>query len=113
VTSETAPKFSPTRLRDARLAADMSRFDLAVAIRKSEKNIGRWERGEHEPRGETVARIAGATGKEIGFFYVEGEGDEEDAEAARGSSALASLETALTDLARDAVKRATREGVHS
>lgn len=61
--------FNPKRLTEARLLANMSRADLAYEIRKSEQNIGRWERGEHEPRGETVALIAAVTGKPLDYFY--------------------------------------------
>lgn len=75
-------RFSPRRMKQARLAAGMTQSQLARAISKSELNVGRWERGQHEPRGESVAAIAAATGKEIGFFYSEeGSSDDDDEEA--------------------------------
>jgi transcriptional regulator with XRE-family HTH domain len=60
----------------------MSQFDLARAINRSEKNVGNWERGAHEPRGESVVAIAHATGHEIEFFYVEADAEDEEDEAA-------------------------------
>jgi transcriptional regulator with XRE-family HTH domain len=74
--------FSPQRLRKARLRKDWSQADLAYQVRTSEKNIGRWERGENEPRGEAVVSIANATGHDVEFFYTEANCDEDDLEAA-------------------------------
>lgn len=71
--------FSPTRIRQARLAANLSRNDLAMRARTSEKNIARWERGEHTPRFEHIAAIAEATGKEISYFLSSNEEDELEA----------------------------------
>lgn len=68
--------FSPTRIRQARLAANLSRNDLAMRARTSEKNIARWERGEHTPRLEHIAAIAEATGRDIAFFLSSNQDDE-------------------------------------
>lgn len=70
------------RIRDARLKADMSRADLANAIRTSERNIARWETGQNQPRVAAVSLIAEATGHDIDFFLTSSAEDEEE-EAAR------------------------------
>jgi transcriptional regulator with XRE-family HTH domain len=96
----TTRHFSGARLRQARLAANMSQADLSRAIGKAEINVGRWERGEHEPRGESVALIATATGKDIEFFYVESEEDDDEEEAAMRRAArdlLAPLNDAMVE----------------
>lgn len=68
------------RIYQARLAADMSRADLAVAIRRltsdrikaNERGVRRWEKEERniQPSAAAVAAIAAATGKSIAYFYV-------------------------------------------
>lgn len=77
-----SPAFSPQRLRKARLRKDWSQADLAYALKVSERNIGRWERGENEPRGEAVVAIATATGHDVEFFYTEANSEDDDLEAA-------------------------------
>jgi transcriptional regulator with XRE-family HTH domain len=74
--------FSPSRIRQARIEASLSRNDLAMRARTSEKNIARWERGEHTPRLEHIAAIAEATGREIGFFLSSNQDDELEAVSA-------------------------------
>lgn len=76
---------------EARLAANMSRADLAFAIRQvsngeikgTEGGVGNWERGKHRPSDGVIPAIAAATGKPIDFFYEQDEepvgvGAEED-----------------------------------
>lgn len=61
----------------------MSRADLAHAIRKStelkasERGVRGWERDEYAPSAAAVAAIAQATGRDIEFFYANG--DEQEA----------------------------------
>jgi len=76
-----------TRIREARLRADMSRADLANAIQTSERNIARWESGQNQPRVAWVARIADATGHDIDYFLAESEVGDDD-ETARSMSSL-------------------------
>ena len=66
------------KIRDARLAADMSRADLANAIRSSERNIARWETGQNQPRVSSVALIAAATGHDLEFFLTSSNEDDEE-----------------------------------
>jgi transcriptional regulator with XRE-family HTH domain len=98
-------RFSPERMKQARLKSGFTHSDLARETGKSETNVGRWERGQHEPRGESVVAIARATGHDIEFFYIDGDGgeDEEDAEAAMRRVAADMLLNG-TDLERDLLK---------
>jgi transcriptional regulator with XRE-family HTH domain len=65
----------------ARLAANMSRADLAHAIRTatgnelkaSERGVRGWELDEYAPSSAAIAAIAKVTNHEIEFFYGEGE----------------------------------------
>lgn len=99
-------KANPDRIVQARLAADMSRADLAYAIRRitrneikaSDRNIGRWENGEHSPRDGVIVAIATATGKPIEFFYGGGEASEDEEAAAMPIQR--DIEEALRPLAR-------------
>lgn len=87
-----APALNPARIEKARLGANMSRADLAFAVRRvtsdrlkpTEQTIKRWAQGKHQPGGDAVAAIATATGHEIAFFYEQdGDDDEEEAELLR------------------------------
>lgn len=79
------------RIKEARLAANMSRADLAFAIRQhtggqikaTERGVAGWERGEYSPSDGVVPAIAAATGQEIAFFYEQDGDDEEEAELLR------------------------------
>lgn len=97
-------RFSRERMKQARLKAGFTHADLARHTGKSETNVGRWERGQHEPRGESVAAIARATGHDIEFFYIDGDGeDDEDPEAAM-RRVVAEMILNGTDLERDLLK---------
>jgi transcriptional regulator with XRE-family HTH domain len=86
---QTVAKFNPARIDKARLAVNMSRADLAFAVRRvtngrlkpTEGSISRWAKGTHTPREGVIAAIAAATGQEISFFYAP-DGDAEDDEEA-------------------------------
>lgn len=88
--------FSAARMLDARLAANLSRGDLAHrvrtisgdAIKADSSTIRRWEKGLNEPGASAVGCIAKATGKDIEFFYESGGDDELDEEAALQSARL-------------------------
>ena len=81
-------RLSPGRIVQARLAANMSRADLAYAIRSAsggqikanEQSVRRWEKALHSPSADGIAAIAQATGHDIEFFYTEADpdGDEDD-----------------------------------
>ncbi len=75
--------FSPRRLQEARLHKGWSQKQLAHAVGKREGDIGRWERGQNEPRANVLAALALALGCSIEFFYIEGESDEDEKEAAQ------------------------------
>jgi transcriptional regulator with XRE-family HTH domain len=74
---------NPARIKAARLAANMSRSDLAFAIRQhtggaiktTERGVAGWENKEYAPSDGVIPAIAAVTGKEIGFFY---EADSDD-----------------------------------
>lgn len=86
-----------------RLRADMSRADLATAVRKtsngdikaSERGVRGWEKGEYVPAGETVVAIAAALDCDVKELYGV---DEEDEEVASMPTHLELLE-ALRPLA--------------
>lgn len=83
-------RVNPNRIRDARLAKDMSRDALARAIATGVSNVIRWEKGKHVPRIEHIAAIAMATDRPIEFFFgVDEDGAEEDDEEAAAMSDLA------------------------
>jgi transcriptional regulator with XRE-family HTH domain len=69
------------RIRDARHGAGMTQAQLARTIETTERNIIRWENSKNQPRIESVAAIARATGHDIDFF-LEASPDDEDEEAA-------------------------------
>lgn len=92
-------RFRPDRVTQARLAADMSRADLAFAVRAltggdvkaSERSVRGWEKGEYQASGTAVAAIAKATGHDIEFFYESGGEDDEEEEAALPANLIDAL----------------------
>lgn len=88
-----------SRIKQARLAAGMSQLQLARAIRSSEKNISRWENGMNQPRIESAAAIAAATGHDLDFFLT-ASADDEDEEA----DPMAVLTRALRRVVREELK---------
>ncbi|HVL53952.1 MAG TPA: helix-turn-helix transcriptional regulator [Vitreimonas sp.] len=74
-----------SRIREARLSAGMSQSQLARQVGTSERNIVRWENSKNQPRVESVAAIAEATGRDVDFFLsvngASGDEDEEESEA--------------------------------
>lgn len=64
-------RFDRQKFREARGALTQSAY--ARVIGTSERNIIRWERGEHVPTERSVARVARATGKPKSFFYSDDE----------------------------------------
>jgi transcriptional regulator with XRE-family HTH domain len=77
---------NPNRIRQARLAANMSRADLAFRIREvsggkirtAERSVAGWERGEYKPSDGVIPAIAAATDHEISFFYEQDESDDDE-----------------------------------
>lgn len=106
-----APTLNPSRIEKARLLANMSRADLAFAVRRvtagrlkpAEQTIRKWSQGKHLPREGAIAAIAVATGQEISFFYEEDTPEDDDEEA----ELLRDLEQLPGDL-RLRVERALR-----
>jgi len=106
-----APVLNPARIEKARLSSNMSRADLAFAVRQvtdgrlkpTEQTIKRWAQGKHLPNADAISAIATATGNDIDFFY-EQDGDDADEEEAE---LLRDLEQLPTDL-RLRIERALR-----
>jgi transcriptional regulator with XRE-family HTH domain len=86
LTVSQAPQLNPGRIEKARLAANMSRNDLAFAVRRAtggrlkptDQAIKRWANGTHTPREGAIAAIAIATGKDISYFYEQDAGDDDE-----------------------------------
>jgi transcriptional regulator with XRE-family HTH domain len=55
-----APGFDPQRLREARVAAQLSQVALAEAVRVHVSTIREWEAGRQVPRVDAVAAVAQA-----------------------------------------------------
>lgn len=58
----------------ARIAAGMTQGQLAEAIGCRQKDVSAWERGNREPRIDTLRRISDALGCTIGELIDEGRG---------------------------------------
>lgn len=69
-------RFSGDRMRQARFALGFTQARLAAELGTRERNIVRWENGQHLPRAEHVAALARVTGRNIAFFFGN---DDEDA----------------------------------
>lgn len=103
---------NPKRIKSARLAADMSRADLAFAVRRvsdgrikaTERGIRGWEKGEYRPSDGVIPAVAEATGKSIDFFYAADPDDDEEDETAL----LRDLEQLPLDLRRRFERRLRR-----
>ena len=70
MTTMSSPKPSPTRLVRARAEKGLTQEELAVAAGCSVFSIGKYERGERSPRGPMLRRIAEATDREVGWFFL-------------------------------------------
>lgn len=57
------------QIAEARRKAGLSQDDLAQALSTSRQNVGRWERGESDIKGETLLKIAEATGCSLNFLF--------------------------------------------
>ena len=107
-------KASPKRMEAARLSADMSRADLAAALRRvtsgrlkaSERGIRGWERGEYAPSDGVIPAYAIATGKPLDFFYAdESGGADSDLEE---EDLSAPLSRAIENIVKAAVAQAVK-----
>lgn len=87
-----------TQIRAARHKAGLTQAALAQLIGTRERNIIRWENGQHEPRWEHVVAIADATRQPMEFFRsglrrdggtrgVDGDGAAADCEGVRRDAA--------------------------
>lgn len=75
-----AKKPSAARIRAARHGAGMTQAQLARSIGVSERNIVRWEQGQHTPRIEHLAAVAEATGHTLDSLYGSDSDDEDEAD---------------------------------
>lgn len=98
------------KIKEARLAADMSQAQLARAIGSTEKNIQRWENDRNQPRVSSVALIAKATGHEIDFFLIASSEAEDDEEAA-GMTLDAYLRSRVRQIIHEEFDRSVIEAV--
>lgn len=72
-------RFSGQAMYQLRLKKDMSRADLAVAIRRAsggkikatERGVRGWEKDEYVPRGDAVAAIATTLEVDVTALYVD------------------------------------------
>lgn len=91
-------RFSGAALYQRRLKKDMSRADLASAIRRAsgdtikatERGIRGWEKGEYVPRGDAVPALAAALGVKVDELY-----SDEEEEESRSVSDLSHDEWAM------------------
>lgn len=78
----TGLQISGSRIREARLGAGLTQGQLARTIETSERNVIRWENEQNQPRVESVAAIAKATGRDLDFFLTGSSESDDDEEAA-------------------------------
>jgi transcriptional regulator with XRE-family HTH domain len=64
-------RFAPTRLRDLREAAGLSRVELAFACRRTEQSVYLWESGRTTPPTPVVEQIASALGVMVSDLFEE------------------------------------------
>jgi transcriptional regulator with XRE-family HTH domain len=83
-----ATRVNGSKIRKARLASGMSQAQLARKIGSTEKNISRWENTQNQPRLESVAAIAQATGRDIDFFLTASAEDDDEESAPLTSSEM-------------------------
>lgn len=60
-----------TNIRAARLSAGLKQRELAGLAGVDVITVSRWERGAHSPSEANLAAMAGALGRDIGWFYVD------------------------------------------
>jgi DNA-binding XRE family transcriptional regulator len=64
-------RFSPSRLRQLREKACVSRTDLAYAVRRSEQSVWLWERGKVQPPVAIIEQIASFLGCDVQDLFEE------------------------------------------
>jgi DNA-binding XRE family transcriptional regulator len=62
-------RFSPTRLKELREAACVSRTDVAYAVRRSEQSVWLWERGKVTPPVAVIEQIAAFLDCDVSDFF--------------------------------------------
>lgn len=92
-----------SRIREARLTAGMTQAQLARAIVSTERNIIRWENNQNQPRIESVAAIAKATGRDLDFFLT-GSSEADDEEEAAALSLDVALRARIRQIFREEIK---------
>ncbi len=65
---EVAQAFEPARLTQARVLAELSRAELAEAVRVSAAAVGQYEAGVTTPRAELLSLLAAVLKVPVGFF---------------------------------------------
>lgn len=100
------------RIVEARTKARMTQMDVAFRLRERGHNtgplqVGRWERGENEPRSNMIPDLAAVLGVTIESLYERSESgeDEEDEEAALRRLAQSAFERQQDDLAMQLLDR--------
>lgn len=58
-------------LREARRSADLTQAQLAARMGIEPMQVSRWERAAHLPTDESLAMLAAALGREIGWFFTD------------------------------------------
>jgi len=59
------------KIKLARVESDLTQDQLAEKIKTKQKNISRYETGASMPSIETLAKIASALKKKVGYFFGE------------------------------------------
>lgn len=93
--------FTPSTLRSAREAAEVTQAEAAYAVGSDVRSIRNWETGVHPPSVEVLATLAGLYGVHPGEFFLvhvengdtpldpRGKSHEPDTAAVEGSAGLA------------------------
>lgn len=62
-------------IRAARKSRGLTQAQLARRLEMESLNISRWERGMVVPRAENLVRLADELGYDLGWFYVDRQGE--------------------------------------
>lgn len=69
-----ATKFSGAKIRQVRHEKGWTQAELAYRAGVRERQVIRWENDQNEPRLDGIAKIASATGKDVGAFIADDDG---------------------------------------
>lgn len=68
---EATPHFSPSRLRAATTAANMTQQDVAMRLGASMRGVQKWFLGEAEPKGGKLIALARLLDREPDWFFTD------------------------------------------